>query len=63
MGSENLIARFWGGRYSGLYWAIDADGRPAQTRKQIYGQAFGIDSLAEALEQDGGLLYEADPSG
>ena len=44
---EDLIARFWDEEYSGLYWATDADGRPTNTRKQIYGQAFGIYGLAE----------------
>jgi mannobiose 2-epimerase len=44
---EDLIARFWDEVYSGLYWATDADGRPTNTRKQIYGQAFGIYGLAE----------------
>jgi mannobiose 2-epimerase len=44
---EDLLARFWDDTYSGLYWAIDADRRPVDTRKQIYGQAFGIYSLSE----------------
>ncbi|HUT17643.1 MAG TPA: AGE family epimerase/isomerase [Anaerolineae bacterium] len=44
---EDLIARFWDKEYSGLYWATDADGCPTNTRKQIYGQAFGIYGLAE----------------
>lgn len=44
---EDLIARFWDETYSGLYWAIDADRQPVNTRKQIYGQAFGIYSLSE----------------
>jgi mannobiose 2-epimerase len=44
---EDLIAHFWDEKHSGLYWAVDADGHPAHTRKQIYGQAFGIYSLAE----------------
>jgi mannobiose 2-epimerase len=44
---EDLLARFWDKEYSGLYWAIDVDGQPINTRKQIYGQAFGIYSLAE----------------
>ena len=44
---EDLIARFWDDTYSGLYWAIDADRRPVNARKQIYGQAFGIYGLSE----------------
>lgn len=29
-------------RYGGVYWSLDAEGKPANRRKQIYGQAFCI---------------------
>ncbi|MDF1514699.1 MAG: AGE family epimerase/isomerase [Anaerolineae bacterium] len=42
-----LIELFWDDTYDGLYWEISSDGKPLKTRKQIYGQAFGIYALAE----------------
>jgi mannobiose 2-epimerase len=44
---DDLLAHFWDDEYGGLYWSADADGRPVKTRKQIYGQAFGIYGLSE----------------
>jgi mannobiose 2-epimerase len=44
---EDLLERFWDDDYGGLYWRVAADGTPMETRKQIYGQAFGIYGLAE----------------
>ncbi|MBN1582850.1 MAG: AGE family epimerase/isomerase [Anaerolineae bacterium] len=43
----DLLAHFWDDEFGGLYWAADAEGRPTNTRKQIYGQAFGVYALAE----------------
>ncbi|CAH1202682.1 Cellobiose 2-epimerase [Paenibacillus plantiphilus] len=31
----------------GLFWSVDYTGQPAQTKKQVYGQAFYIYALAE----------------
>ena len=31
----------------GLYWLVDYKGNPTDTKKQIYGQAFGIYGLSE----------------
>jgi len=31
----------------GLFWTVDAQGRPVNERKQTYGQAFGIYALSE----------------
>ena len=44
---ESLIKLFWDIEFGGLYWEIGVDGQPLKTRKQIYGQAFGIYALAE----------------
>lgn len=44
---DDLVTRFWDDAYGGLYWEIDAEGRPTNTRKQIYGQAFGVYGLSE----------------
>lgn len=43
----DLMKRFWDPVYGGLYWSASPDGKPLRTRKQIYGQAFGIYALAE----------------
>lgn len=43
----DLLAHFWDDTYGGLFWEGSADGRPTNTRKQIYGQAFGIYGLSE----------------
>jgi len=44
---DDLLARFWDQENGGLYWSVTADGKPLDTRKVIYGQAFGIYALAE----------------
>ena len=40
---ENFVDRELGG----VYWEIDASGRPVNTKKQIYAQAFTIYALSE----------------
>lgn len=42
-----LLKHFSDSEYGGMYWMVDAQGRPAQTKKQIYGIAFVIYALAE----------------
>jgi len=44
---DDLLARFWDKEQGGLFWSVTADGKPLDTRKVIYGQAFGIYALAE----------------
>ena len=44
---DDLLARFWDKEQGGLYWSVKADGKPDDTDKKIYGQAFGIYALAE----------------
>lgn len=34
-------------QFGGVYWSVTKDGRPAETRKQIYGLAFCIYGLSE----------------
>lgn len=43
----DLIKRFWDRENGGLFWSASADGKPLRTRKQVYGQAFGIYALSE----------------
>ncbi|MFD0670776.1 AGE family epimerase/isomerase [Cohnella sp. GCM10027633] len=42
-----LDAKFRDREHGGLYWMVDAHGRPVQDKKQVYGQAFAIYALAE----------------
>jgi mannobiose 2-epimerase len=44
---EYLISYFWDSEFRGVYWMVDYQGRPFDTRKRIYGQAFAIYALAE----------------
>lgn len=38
---------FWDEEHGGMLWMLDENGRPVDTSKKIYGQAFSIYSLAE----------------
>jgi mannobiose 2-epimerase len=38
---------FWDREYGGLYWELDAEGNPVNTRKQAYAQGFGIYAFSE----------------
>ncbi|MCZ8517886.1 MULTISPECIES: AGE family epimerase/isomerase [Paenibacillus] len=42
-----LTAHFTDREHGGLFWSVDAQGRPAQTKKQVYGQAFAIYAYSE----------------
>ncbi|PTY05940.1 N-acyl-D-glucosamine 2-epimerase [Opitutaceae bacterium EW11] len=44
---DDLMKRFWDLQNGGFYWSASAEGKPLRTRKQIYGQAFGIYALTE----------------
>jgi len=42
-----LTDHFTDHEYGGTYWTVSADGKPLETRKQIYAQAFSIYGLTE----------------
>lgn len=42
-----LLERFWDEKAEGIFWMLDAEGNPLDTKKQIYAQAFAIYGLAE----------------
>ena len=42
-----LIEYFYDKDNGGFFWEVDFQGKPINTRKQIYGQAFAIYSLSE----------------
>jgi len=44
---DYLCSHFWDDEFGGVYWMVDPLGRPLDTRKRIYGQAFTIYALAE----------------
>ncbi|WP_081419014.1 AGE family epimerase/isomerase [Paenibacillus sp. Leaf72] len=48
-----LREHFHDQEYGGLYWMVDKDGQPVQTKKQVYGQAFVIYALAEYVRATG----------
>ncbi|MEV5027240.1 AGE family epimerase/isomerase [Paenibacillus sp. LPE1-1-1.1] len=39
--------------FGGLYWMVDASGQPAETKKQVYGQAFAIYAYSEYYRATG----------
>lgn len=42
-----LLTHFVDAEYGGIYWSLDAQGQPLNTRKQIYALAFAIYGLSE----------------
>jgi mannobiose 2-epimerase len=63
---QQLVRYFIDPQHGGVYWSIKADGRPGETKKQIYGNAFAMYGLSEyhrvtnyppALEQAKSLFY------
>ena len=50
---EYLSQCFWDGEFGGVYWMVDCEGRPLDTKKRIYGQAFTVYALAECSHATG----------
>lgn len=44
---QYLIDHFIDKKYGGIYWDLDYSGKPVNTRKQVYAQAFGIYAFSE----------------
>ena len=44
---REIIDRFFDPGYGGIYWSLNPDGSPSDTKKQIYAIAFAIYGLAE----------------
>jgi mannobiose 2-epimerase len=42
---EYIVAHFFDTEFGGVYWELDAAGKPINTKKQIYAQAFTIYAL------------------
>jgi mannobiose 2-epimerase len=45
--AAHFTGRFIDRELGGVYWSIDAEGRPLDARKHVYAQAFAIYALAE----------------
>lgn len=50
---EYIFAHFFDDQFGGTYWMLHADGTPADSKKQIYSQAFFIYALTEYYSVSG----------
>jgi len=50
----SFVSQFVDPSYGGVFWMVDATGRPSDERKHIYAQAFAIYALAEYHRATGG---------
>ncbi len=50
---DYLVAHFTDDRYGGIYWAVDADGRPLDSKKQFYALGFALYGLSEHYRATG----------
>jgi mannobiose 2-epimerase len=50
---EYLDRFFWDSEFGGVYWMLDYEGHPTDTKKRIYGQAFTVYALAEYAHVSG----------
>jgi mannobiose 2-epimerase len=50
---EYICRYFWDDEFGGVYWMVDFQGNPADTKKRIYGQAFTVYALAEYAHATG----------
>jgi len=44
---DYITEHFWDTEFDGFFWLVDYLGRPAESKKRIYGQAFALYTLAE----------------
>jgi mannobiose 2-epimerase len=48
-----LEDHFWDPEHGGIFWMVDHAGRPLETKKQVYAQAFAVYALAEHFRLTG----------
>jgi mannobiose 2-epimerase len=48
-----LLGSFWDQTNGGVYWKIDCQGRPIETKKQVYAQGFALYGLSEYARATG----------
>lgn len=42
-----LREHFWDAKHGGVFWMLDCQGTPVETKKQVYAQAFAVYALVE----------------
>jgi mannobiose 2-epimerase len=50
---REIIDRFYDAEFGGIYWSLDADGNPLDTKKQFYAIGFAIYGLSEYARATG----------
>jgi mannobiose 2-epimerase len=50
---QYIMAHFFDAEYGGTYWTVSFDGKPVDTKKQIYSQAFFIYAFTEHYRATG----------
>jgi mannobiose 2-epimerase len=50
---DYIAQHFWDSEFNGVYWLVDYLGRPVESKKRIYGQAFTVYALAEYYRATG----------
>lgn len=50
---QYIMTHFFDSSYGGTYWAVSFDGKPLDTKKQIYSQAFFIYAFSEHYRASG----------
>jgi mannobiose 2-epimerase len=50
---DYIAQHFWDSEFNGVYWLVDYLGRPVESKKRIYGQAFTVYAVAEYYRATG----------
>ena len=50
---SEIIDRFYDAKYGGVYWSLDSEGYPLDTKKQIYALGFAVYGLSEYYRATG----------
>ncbi len=50
---RQIIDKFYDPEYGGIYWSLNADGTPLDTKKQFYAIGFAIYGLSELVRANG----------
>lgn len=56
---DYFVSHFVDADYGGVYWTVDAEGLPLDTKKQVYAVAFAIYALAEYFMASGNETAKA----
>ncbi len=50
---DYLLTRFYDAQYGGIYWSVECEGNPADTKKQFYALGFALYGLSEYVRATG----------